>query len=162
MGNNYSLSNQRGETTPLIDDHYDSSSIELNTVCYPQPNERRLKRRWRDTYPLPPVVQVTLGLLGLWSPLRRTKSPTTIQQHSINLEEILTYNDEREDSDESSSQEYVDKHGNKNNYSHDSDDDVGDRSTKARARDRKRKYRFQRQKYVGRLRNCMECFTVLH
>ena len=163
MDNHYPLSIQRDETTPLVEDHhlFNSSSIERST-WYPKSNERRLKRRWRDTYPLPPVVQVTLGLLGLWSPLQRTKSPTMITQHSINLEEVLTYNDEREDSDESSSQEYVDKHGNKYDYSHDSDDDVGDRSAKARAQDRKCKSRFQRQQYFWQIRNCLECFTVLH
>ena len=152
MDNRYSLSNQRDETTPLIDDHlFGSSSIESST-CYPQS---------RDNYPLPPVVQVTLGLLGLWSPPRRTHSPSTISQYPTNIEEVLTNKDDRdqgEDSDDGLTQEYVDKNGNRYDYSHDSADAVGDRPRKARAQDRNRKYLFQRKKYVGQ----MEFFAVLH
>eukprot|EP00057_Strongylocentrotus_purpuratus_P018583 XP_011673057.1 PREDICTED: uncharacterized protein LOC105442548 [Strongylocentrotus purpuratus] len=136
---NYFLSIQRDETTPLVEDHlFDSSSIESST-CYPQSNKIRLKSRWRDNYPLPSVVQVTLGLLGLWSPLRRTHSPSTISQYPNNIEEVLTNKDDRdqgEDSDDGSTQEYVDKNGKRYDYSHDSVDAVGDRPRKARAKDR--------------------------
>ncbi|XP_054763213.2 uncharacterized protein LOC129269743 [Lytechinus pictus] len=138
METHFTLHDERSHL--LEHDLYDSFFMDQSRTWHPQSIKQRPKSGPGDRFPLPLVTQVTLGFLGLWSPHRKTESPTAISSHSAWGEDTLSDNNcgiQQGDDKDDSSKQYVDR--NDSRYSYDRDGDGGDRSRKTLTFDRKKR-----------------------